>query len=145
MCSIFCREQDIEETGITIRQHINTATAEAAQPRAIGDVRVVGHLKNGKSRLAHLRQSGALKLLFPRRVSGLEAVMINTAGGITGGDCFSITAEAGDACHMTLTTQAAERVYRAQPGQTGRIATRLRVGAGARLNWMPQETVLYNH
>ena len=145
MCSIFCREQYIEETGITIRQDINTATAEAAQPRAIGDVRVVGRLKNGKSRLANLRQSGALKLLFPRRVSGLEAVMINTAGGITGGDCFSIAAEAGDACHMTLTTQAAERVYRAQPGQSGRIDTRLRVDAGARLNWMPQETILYNH
>jgi len=91
-----------------------------------------------------LRQSGALKLLFPRKVSGLEAVMINTAGGITGGDRFSITAEAGEACHLTLTTQAAERVYRAQPGQVARVDSRLRVGAHARLNWMPQETILYN-
>ncbi|WP_246079574.1 urease accessory protein UreD [Parasedimentitalea maritima] len=145
MCSIFCREQGIEETGITIRQDINAATAEAAQPRAIGAMRVVGHLKSGKSCLANLRQSGALKLLFPRRVSGLEAVMINTAGGITGGDRFSISVEAVGNCHMTLTTQAAERVYRAQPGQTGRMDTRLRVGTGARLNWMPQETILYNH
>ena len=145
MCSIFCREQDIEDTSITIRQDINTATKEAAQPRAIGAVRVVGHFKNDKSRLANLRQSGALKLLFPRRAFGLEAVMINTAGGITGGDRFSISTEACDSCHMTLTTQAAERVYRAQPGQTGRMDTRLRVGAGARLNWMPQETILYNH
>jgi len=115
------------------------------QPRAVGATRVVAHLKNGKTRLANLRQSGALKLLFPRRPSGFEAVMINTAGGITGGDRFTIAAEAGDACDMTLTTQAAERVYRAQPGQMGRMDTRLRVGSAARLNWMPQETILYNH
>lgn len=71
--------------------------------------------------------------------------MINTAGGITGGDRFSITAEAGETCQMTLTTQAAERVYRAQPGQVGRMDSRLSVRAGARLNWMPQETILYNN
>jgi urease accessory protein len=71
--------------------------------------------------------------------------MINTAGGITGGDRFSMTAEAGEACHLTLTTQAAERIYRAQPGQVAQVDSRLRVGARARLNWMPQETILYNY
>ncbi len=71
--------------------------------------------------------------------------MINTAGGITGGDRFSIAVEAGDASRLTLTTQAAERVYRAQPGQIARMDSRLNVGSGARLNWMPQETILYNN
>ncbi|PCJ09837.1 MAG: urease accessory protein [Rhodobacteraceae bacterium] len=135
----------VGETGITIRQDISTAAAVTDQPRAIGAARVSSQLKNGKTRLAKLRQSGALKLLFPRRTSGFEAVMINTAGGITGGDRFSIAVEAGDNTQMTLTTQAAERIYRAQPGQVGRMDTRLHVGSGARLNWMPQETILYNH
>nr|WP_238705063.1 urease accessory protein UreD [Parasedimentitalea marina] len=110
----------------------------------MGAARVVAQRQRGQTRLANLRQAGALKLLFPQKTPGLEAVMINTAGGITGGDRFSLTAEAGEACHLTLTTQAAERIYRALPGQIGQMDTRLRVGAGARLNWMPQETILYN-
>lgn len=94
------------------------------------------------------RQSGSLKCLFPRRFPGdrqpFQAVLVNTAGGITGGDRFRVTAEAGPGTALTLTTQAAERAYAAQPGVCGRLETRLHVGPGARLNWLPQETILYN-
>lgn len=145
MLNILPSQGHIGETGITIRQDIRNAAAVADQPRAVGAARVSSQLKTGKTRLANLRQSGSLKLLFPRKTSDLEAVIINTAGGITGGDRFSIAAEAGDNSQMTLTTQAAERIYRAQPGQIARMDTRLRVGTRARLNWMPQETILYNH
>lgn len=71
-------------------------------------------------------------------------MLINTAGGITGGDRFSVSATAGPDTRLTLTTQTAERAYRAQPGETGRLATRLKAAAGARLNWLPQETILYD-
>lgn len=73
----------------------------------------------------------------------MEAVILNSAGGITGGDSFDIEARAGTGSRLTLTTQAAERAYRAQPGEVGRVATRLRVENSARLDWLPQELILY--
>jgi urease accessory protein len=69
-------------------------------------------------------------------------VLLNTAGGITGGDRFAIEGEAGPGSALTLTTQAAERIYRSSGGE-GRVATRLSAGAGATLHWLPQETILF--
>lgn len=114
------------------------------QPRALGQATVSSKLRDGRSCIDGLRQSGALKILFPRATSALEATLINTAGGITGGDDFRVDATAGSGSTLRLTTQAAERVYRAQSGQTGRVATRLVVGENARLDWLPQETILFD-
>ncbi len=91
-----------------------------------------------------MRQAGSLKALFPQGAKpDLQAVLVNTAGGITGGDRFEISARAGPGTRLTLTTQAAERAYRALPGETGELNSRLFVGDGARLDWLPQETILY--
>lgn len=114
------------------------------QPRAIGAARVSSKSTFKGSTIENLRHSGALKLLFPQGRQHLEAIIINTAGGITGGDVFSISAEAGDGSTLTLSTQAAERAYGAQPGQEGQLTTQLNVGANASLYWLPQETILYN-
>lgn len=95
--------------------------------------------------IENLRHSGALKLLFPQGKHHLEAIVVNTAGGITGGDSFSIKAEATEGSALILSTQAAERAYGAQPGQTGRLTTRLVVRNNATLHWLPQETILYEH
>ena len=70
--------------------------------------------------------------------------MVNTAGGITGGDRFEIAAEVVSGTALTLTTQTAERAYRAQPGETGQLSSALRVGPKARLQWLPQETILFD-
>ncbi|MEQ8896960.1 MAG: urease accessory protein UreD [Roseovarius sp.] len=91
-----------------------------------------------------LRQSGAFKALFPRPEHGLQAILINTSGGVTGGDRFHVTGHIGAHTHATLTTQAAERAYRAMPGEIGHMRSRLTVGAGATLHWLPQELILYN-
>lgn len=71
-------------------------------------------------------------------------MLINTAGGITGGDCFDVAAEVGPGAALTLTTQAAERAYRATGDSRGRLTTRLRVAAGGHVSWLPQETILYD-
>lgn len=114
------------------------------QPRARGSASLSVKARGNTSVLNSLRHSGSLKLLFPRpHQPALEAVMINTAGGVTGGDRFDLTATAAAGTELTLTTQAAERAYRAQPGETGRIRTHLVVGDGARANWLPQETILF--
>ncbi|KZZ23846.1 urease accessory protein ureD, partial [Sulfitobacter sp. HI0082] len=99
----------------------------------------------GGSTLGDLRQSGAMKLLFPRPDPAmLQAIIINSAGGITGGDSFALTARAEAKAALSLTTQAAERAYRAQPGQVANLRNTLAVDSGATLHWLPQETILYD-
>lgn len=115
------------------------------QPRARGAVNLSAKPSPRGTVLSRLRQSGSLKLLFPRPTPPeLQAVLVNTAGGITGGDAFTVEARAEPGTHLTLTTQTAERAYRAQPGQVGSLNTRIFVGEGARLNWLPQETILFD-
>ena len=101
------------------------------------------HLK--QTRLDRLYQRGSSKALMPRGDGeGLTAVLLNTAGGVTGGDHLQTRAEAGTDTQLTLTTQASERGYRARPTETGLIESHLTVQAGAVLHWLPQETILYD-
>ena len=116
-----------------------------SQPRARGEAQVTAKARDGASVIASLRQAGSSKLVFPRGGAGLQAVLVNTAGGITGGDRFALSATAGPGTQLTLTTQAAERAYGAQPDETGRVTNRLRVSEGAQLNWLPQETILFEN
>ncbi|WP_417475467.1 urease accessory protein UreD [Leisingera sp.] len=113
-------------------------------PRARGAVQLGSKRLRQRSVLDGLRQSGSFKCLFPRTTSdALEAVLLNTAGGITGGDAFDLAAQAGAGTTLTLTTQACERAYQAQPGPYGQVRNQLAIGPGARLNWLPQETILF--
>lgn len=114
------------------------------QQRARGLINLTAKYSQGGTTLDNLRQAGSFRALFPRdRGVGMQAVLVNTAGGVTGGDTFQINANAKENTHLTLTTQAAERAYRAQTGQTGFIKNRLIVGKGAHLQWLPQETILF--
>lgn len=115
------------------------------QPRAEGAARVSARLRDGRARIGALSERGSAKVRVPV-VDGpaLQAVMLNTAGGVTGGDRLSYAAEAEAGAHLTVATQTAERAYRAQPGETGRIDVSLTVGAGATLEWLAQETILFD-
>lgn len=100
---------------------------------------------DGRSVLDGFRASGSFKSLFPRaQGAALDAVLLNTAGGVTGGDRFDFTGEAGADTILTLTTQACERAYKARSGETAHIRNHLRIGDGARINWLPQETILFD-
>ncbi len=117
----------------------------ATLPRARGSVAIRARLRDGRSVIADLRQEGSAKALFPSsRGPTLEAVLLNTAGGITGDDEFDYTGDAGCGTSLGLTTQAAERAYRARTGETGRLTVRLSVAAGGRIDWLPQETILFD-
>ncbi|WP_339948516.1 urease accessory protein UreD [uncultured Albimonas sp.] len=118
----------------------------ARQPRAEGEGRVSSKLRGGRSRLDDLYQRGSAKCLLPTVYEGaaLEAVLLNTAGGLTGGDRFDWAAEAGEGSHLVVATQTAERIYRAQADETAQVRARLRAGPGARLEWLPQETILFD-
>ena len=113
-------------------------------PRAIGSLAVTAQAVDGSSRLKDLYQNGCLKALFPNQPEHLEAVLINTSGGITGGDHLSFNAKAEPQAHLTLTTQACERIYKAQPDSIGRVETTLSIAPEASLNWVPQETLFYD-
>ena len=115
--------------------------------RATGEIRARFVATGARTGVARLFQGGGLRVRCPRVAPGLvpdcEAVIINTAGGMMGGDRASIdiAVEAGAA--VTLTTQSAEKLYRST-GSATTIATRLSLGPGARLEWLPQETILFD-
>jgi urease accessory protein len=97
-----------------------------------------------KSRLKDLRQQGSYRAIFPRPPQGaMEAVIINTAGGITGGDEFATQITANDHAKISVTTQAAERIYRSPDFTLGSMQTRLCAKPNAQLYWLPQETILF--
>ncbi len=97
------------------------------------------------ARLSDLRQAGSAKAMLPRTHGPApEVVFLNTSGGITGGDRLSYTLDVGPGARVTGTTQTAERAYRASSGSVpGRLDTRLSLGAGTRLDWLPQEVILF--
>jgi urease accessory protein len=102
------------------------------------------HLQDGVTRRGILHESGSLRVRFPSpEAEGLSGVFVNTAGGIAGGDRFDIDIAAGEGARLTLTTAAAEKVYRA-PGAAAHLGIVLKAAAGAHLAWLPQETILFD-
>ncbi len=108
--------------------------------------RARGHVEIGfgAAGLRRLRQQGCARCLLPRiHAADAHAVVINTAGGLTGGDRFAVEAELDEAARLVLTTQAAERIYRSAGGRA-EVTNRLSLAPGARLAWLPQETILFD-
>ncbi|TYO66652.1 urease accessory protein UreD [Bradyrhizobium hipponense] len=112
--------------------------------RARGAVRFDVHARDGITRRGVVHESGSLRVRFPSpEDDGLSGMFVNTAGGVAGGDRFDIEIAAADAARLTVTTAAAEKVYRA-PGPAAQLNIALKVGAGAHLSWLPQETILFD-
>jgi urease accessory protein len=101
-------------------------------------------LQDGITRRGDLHESGSLRVRFPSpEDEGLSGVFVNTAGGIAGGDRFDVEIEAGEGARLTLTTAAAEKVYRAV-GKPAELNIALKIADGAHLAWLPQETILFD-
>lgn len=95
--------------------------------------------------LGRLEEAGPSRARFPssgRRGRSLEAVLLNTGGGIAGGDSSHTSIRAEQNARLVVTTQAAEKIYRSD-GATSTISVDLNVGEGACLDWMPQATILF--
>lgn len=115
-----------------------------AANRARGAVAFDVHLVEGKTRRRQLHESGSLRVRFPSPEDhGLSAMFVNTAGGAAGGDRFDIDIAAGEGTSLTVTTAAAEKVYRSH-GPAAEINIALKAAAGAHLSWLPQETILFD-
>jgi len=123
-----------------------SATQRAPHQRSHGDLRLTLKRRGPATVLDNLRQDGCLKLRFPRVDPGEWpcAVTLNSAGGVAGGDTLATTIAAGPGTRATVASQAAERFYRALPGSVASVANTVTVGDDAALEWLPQETILFD-
>src|SRR6201991_855951 len=97
------------QSGIT-----SSASETFAANRAVGAVKFDVHVRDGLTRRRELHEEGSLRVRFPSpEQQGLSAVFVNTAGGIAGGDRFDIDITSGEGSRLTVTTAAAEKIYRA--------------------------------
>lgn len=123
--------------------NIEAVLPRPALQRAKGIAGIGTKQRDGKTCLQTLFQEGCGKIRLPKtHSSALEAVFINTAGGITGGDHLQWSADIAPGGRLVITTQACERSYRST-GDTAHVETDITVGAGAHLDWLPQETILF--
>lgn len=125
-------------------EHLDDARSGIAHQRASGAARITFRRRGDETALFRLFQEGSAKIRLPRGTAPIpEAVLINTAGGLTGGDRFSNEIACEPGAHAVFTTQACERVYRSLGGEA-EVATRVTLGDGAGLDWLPQETILFD-
>ncbi len=126
-----------------MRREALSASVFAAN-RARGAVAFDVRSVDGVTRRGAVHESGSLRVRFPSpEGDGLSAMFVNTAGGVAGGDRFDIEIAAHEGARLTLTTAAAEKVYRTA-GQAAELNIALKVDAGAHLAWLPQETILFD-
>jgi urease accessory protein len=113
--------------------------------RARGRIALAVTAASGESRRRKVHEAGSLRVRFPNTPTKdtLEAVIVNTAGGMAGGDRFDIDVTVGMGARLSVTTAAAEKVYRSM-GPDTKFDVRLDVGPGGALAWLPQETILFD-
>ena len=110
--------------------------------RATGTLKAT--IRGSQNRIGELYQEGSSRLFFPKNFSKIkECVVINTAGGITGGDKFECSIEAAEESSIVVTTQASEKVYKASNGSAEVEATFF-VRKNSKLLWLPQDTILFS-
>jgi urease accessory protein len=131
---------------------VNVFPSEIAVPATLpAAIRAKGRLLLAAERTAshtfarRIAEEGPLRVRFPRLVTGgrCEAILINTAGGIVGGDRLSFEIEAGEGTELSITSQAAEKIYRSS-GEAAELSVRLCAERNAKLAWLPQETILFD-
>lgn len=108
-----------------------------------GRASVVIDRRAGRNRLSDLAQRGSGKAFLPR-VAGYvpQVVFLNTSGGLTDGDRLAYDLRIGPGAAVQGTTQTAERAY-AGRGAPARVEVNITAGAGATVDWLPQETILF--
>jgi urease accessory protein len=113
--------------------------------RADGCGRIVLSGSENETRIEDVFERSPIRIMFPRTGScpAEEAVLINTGGGVAGGDRLECSVAALPGASSAVTSQAAEKVYRAL-NEPARVATRLKARETARLAWLPQETIVFN-
>lgn len=122
-------------------------------PRAHAIVRLSFKAQDGTpgsaTALDTLHQAGAGRARFPNPTEGgaaaqAQAILLNMAGGLTGGDRFDIDVGMGRGARATVTTAAAEKIYRSLHGDPAHMRVDARLEADSTLLWLPQPTILFD-
>jgi urease accessory protein len=115
-----------------------------AANRAVGRIALTVAAGPAGTRRGRVHEAGSLRVRFPNGDGeALDAVIVNIAGGMTGGDRFDIGIKVGAGARLNVTTAAAEKIYRSL-GPDTEIDVKLEAGPGAMLTWLPQETILFD-
>ncbi|NMJ42358.1 urease accessory protein UreD [Roseomonas sp. JC162] len=124
---------------------MSRAATLPSHQRSRGGASLRFEVARGATRLADLHQASPMRILFPEPEPGEPplAALVNTAGGLAGGDAVEVGIALGPGAEACVSTPAAEKIYRSLGAET-RIAARLEVEAGATLEWIPQETILFD-
>jgi urease accessory protein len=115
------------------------ARRQRARAEARGSFVRVG----ARTEAERLFETGGLRWRFPRSSNPCEAAIVNTGGGVAGGDSYSVNLTLSEGAEVEATTPSAERIYRSD-GPAAGIATRLTLKPRARLFWLPQETLMFD-
>jgi urease accessory protein len=100
--------------------------------------------REGVARPLHLAEEGSLRLRFPAACADAqEAVLVNTAGGVAGGDKLTIDLTLEERARLVVTTASAEKIYRSE-GAPAALAVTATLAEGAELTWLPHETILFD-
>jgi urease accessory protein len=115
-----------------------------AANRAAGRIALSVAASRGSTQRQRVYEDGPLRVRFPNTDGrALEAIVVNTAGGIAGGDRHGFDIRVGAQADLVVSTAAAEKVYRTN-GPQAEIDVKLAVEAGGRLAWLPQQTILFD-
>ncbi|HXT06887.1 MAG TPA: urease accessory protein UreD [Roseiarcus sp.] len=117
-------------------------SAAHSLPRVRAELRLAFARAGARTEAARAFETGGWRLRFPRSGARAEAVVVNTGGGMAGGDQVRITVSAGPGASALVTSQSQEKIYKAD-GLPCEVRTQLEVDAAARLVWAPQETLLF--
>jgi urease accessory protein len=123
----------------------STRPSDSDLQRSDGIGRIVLDGSERRARIIDVYQKSPVRIMFPKVPDGdiQEAVLVNTGGGIAGGDRLEYEVAAVQNASIAVSSQAAEKVYGALD-EPARITTRLKVSEAAKLAWLPQETILFN-
>jgi urease accessory protein len=127
-------------SGATAREQSDVFAAN----RAVGRVAFAVAAMRGTTGRTRVDEQGSLRVRFLRRTSTeLEAVLVNSAGGVTGGDRFDLDISVGAGARLVVSTAAAEKIYRSL-GADAEVSVRLKVDREGSLLWLPQEAILFD-
>ena len=115
-----------------------------AANRAVGRINLLVGARDGITRRQRVYEDGPLRVRFPNTEDrALDGVIINTAGGVAGGDRHEIKIDVSEGARLTITSAASEKVYRSH-GPAAEIDISLSIARGGTVTWLPQETILFD-
>ncbi|MDO8719436.1 MAG: urease accessory protein UreD [Polaromonas sp.] len=104
------------------------------------------YTRHADKTVAHFRHDGPLRILqslYPEGEAICHNVIVHPPGGLVGGDTLDLAFTVGAGAHGLVTTPGATRFYRSQ-GEPALQRTRITLDAGARMEWLPLETIAYS-